>query len=224
MADYTYWNKWVTPIFTSLDDTYNEKQSIKECLTYYKSKDRDEVAGGIKGKLYESDFKFFQTAERKNYRSLMNIKNFIGKQFTTCFLDYFTKGYFPEDVSHHFDGISTDNVEVDIKESWVHISNDKGSWHGNHDHPMTSWGAIYYVQVEETGGENGGQNTFRQPFDNMYSDDGNFFQHDYCLFTLKPTNGMLVLFPANLMHNAKPYYGSGKRIVIAANLCVNFKR
>ena len=31
-------------------------------------------------------------------------------------------------------------------------------------------------------------------------------------------NGGLVLFPANLMHNASPYYRDKKRIVIAANI------
>jgi len=31
-----------------------------------------------------------------------------------------------------------------------------------------------------------------------------------------------VYFPANLMHNATPYYGDEQRIVIAANIECNF--
>ena len=222
MADYTYWNKWLTPIFTSEDPDYS-KNIVKESLRYYKSKDRTHVAPMIKGNLYESDFDFFNVARRKNYKSLIKVEDFMRSQFKICFLDYF-RHHFPEDTSYKLDGIEEENLDVNIKESWIHLSNDKGSWHGGHNHPMTSWGAIYYVKVDETGQKNGGMNGFRQPYHNMYTDDGNFFQHSYSLFTPPMNNGGVVFFPANLIHNASPYYGNQTRIVIAANICVNFKR
>ncbi len=222
VADYTYWNKWLTPIFTSEDPDYN-KNIVKESLRYYKSKDRTHVAPMIKGNLYESDFNFFKTAKRKNYKSLVKVEEFIKNQFKICFLDYF-RHHFPEDTSNKLDGVEEKDLDVDLRESWIHISNDKGSWHGNHNHPMTSWGVIYYVKVDETGRENGGMNGFRQPYNTMYTDDGNFFQHDFSVFNIQPINGTLVFFPANLMHNATPYYGDEQRIVIAANINVNFKR
>ena len=177
----------------------------------------------IKGNLYESDFNFFKTAKRKNYKSLVKVEEFIKNQFKICFLDYF-RHHFPEDTSNKLDGVEEKDLDVDLRESWIHISNDKGSWHGNHNHPMPSWGVIYYVKVDETGRENGGMNGFRQPYNTMYTDDGNFFQHDFSVFNIQPINGTLVFFPANLMHNATPYYGDEQRIVIAANINVNFKR
>ena len=137
MADYTYWNKWLTPIFTSEDPDYN-KNIVKESLRYYKSKDRTHVAPMIKGNLYESDFNFFKTAKRKNYKSLVKVEEFIKNQFKICFLDYF-RYHFPEDTSNKLDGVEEKDLNVDLRESWIHISNDKGSWHGNHNHPMTSW-------------------------------------------------------------------------------------
>ena len=76
MADDTYWNKLLTPIFTSEDPDYN-KNIVKESLRYYKSKDRTHVAPMIKGNLYESDFNFFKTAKRKNYKSLVKVEEFI---------------------------------------------------------------------------------------------------------------------------------------------------
>jgi len=222
MGKYTFWNKWSTPIMTSFDEGY-DKRVVKECLRYYKNKNRTEVAPLIKGNLYESDFNFFDVARRKNYTSLIRVENFIKSQFQICFHDYFTF-HFTEDVGYKMNGVEPENIDVNLKESWIHFSNDKGSWHGIHNHPMTSWGAIYYVKVDETGPEKGGINGFRQPFQNMYTDDGNFFQQDFGVFTIQPENGKVIFFPANLMHNATPYYGDEQRIVIAANICVNFKR
>tara|TARA_B100000902_G_scaffold11447_1_gene13944 strand:+ start:998 stop:1675 length:678 start_codon:yes stop_codon:yes gene_type:complete len=225
MGNYTFWNKWSTPVITAFDEEYDvwDKKLIKECLRYYKSKNRTEVAPTIKGNLYESNFDFFDVARRKNYTSLIRVENFIKNQFQICFHDYFTHHYV-EDVRYHMDGVKQEDIGVNLKESWIHLSNDKGSWHGNHNHPMTSWGAIYYVKVDETGPEKGGLNGFRQPFQNMYTDDGNFFQQDFSVFTIEPHNGQVVFFPANLNHNATPYYGDEQRIVIAANICVKFKR
>ena len=57
--------------------------------------------------------------------------------------------------------------------------------YGGHNHPMTSWGVIYYVKVDETGKKNGGMNGFRQPYHNMYTDDGNFFQQDFSVFNVQ---------------------------------------
>lgn len=227
MADYTYWNKWSTPIWVSQDPDYDRfsKGMVRECLEFSDGEDRTEVAGTIKGKLYESDFNFFSTARRKNYNSITHIEEFITNQFRTCFLGYF-RNHFPETTqgTEHLQDIEESNIDVNMRESWVHISNGQGSWHGSHDHPRTSWGVIYYVQIDDTGDDNGGTNTFRQPFQNMYKDDGNFFQHSYSLFTPPMNNGGVVFFPANLIHNASPYYGNQTRIVIAANICVNFKR
>ena len=54
----------------------------------------------------------------------------------------------------------------------------------------------------------------------MYGDLGNFFQKDNTIFEVTPENGRIVFFPANIMHNATPYYGDGRRIVVASNLKV----
>ena len=99
MAKYTYWNKWTTPIFESEDPNYENIRdgAIRESLEYYNSEDRVEVAPGLKGRLYESEFDFFKRAREFGYQSLISIEDFIHDQFKICFLDYFQSGYFPDE-------------------------------------------------------------------------------------------------------------------------------
>lgn len=222
MANYTFYNKWTTPIFISNHERYHliKDKLIQEC-----NKEWDEnqgknsgVATTIKGRLYESPI--FNTLEKsKNNSALKEVERFVISQMRLCLYDFFSSGHYPDD-SHNkkFQDLKQEEVNVDPYESWVHISEGQGSWHGMHHHPNTSWGAIYYVDIADSSTDNGGLNGFKQPFLTTYNEDGNFFQHQGDMFFPPMDNGGLVLFPANLMHNASPYYGDKKRIVIAANI------
>ena len=222
VSNYSYFNKWTTPIWYSKDPDYNSlrEDAISECLKFHVNKNRTQVAHGIKANLYESEFDFFQKAKNRKYNSIARIEEYIKKQFTYCFLDYFQRGHYPEDVSYMMNGVEEKDLNVNLKESWVHIANGKGSWHGNHRHPMTSWGAIYYLKVDGVNDNNGGKNTINQPVDNQYIDFGNFFEHEYAVWSPPIENGGCLFFPAHLSHNAQPYFGKEDRIVIATNIIV----
>ena len=128
--------------------------------------------------------------------------------------------YYPEGVSETMDGLEEKDININLRDSWVHIANGKGSWHGNHRHPMTSWGGIYYLKIDGVNENNGGKNTISQPVDNQYIDFGNFFEHQYAVWSPPMDNGGCLFFPAHLSHNAQPYFGEEDRIVIATNIIV----
>lgn len=223
VSNYSYWNKWAVPIWYSKDPDYDDirNDAITECLQFHTdNKNRTEVAHGIKTNLYESEFDFFQKSRLKNYKSIGKIEQYIKEQFLFCFLDYFQNSYYPEGVSERMDGLEKKDININLRDSWVHIANGKGSWHGNHRHPMTSWGGIYYLKIDGVNENNGGKNTISQPVDNQYIDFGNFFEHDYAVWSPPMDNGGCLFFPAHLSHNAQPYFGEEDRIVIATNIIV----
>ena len=218
MSNYTYWNLWTTPIFESFDDEYEtiREDAVQYCISKHGCQERSHVAFGIKSKLYESNFSFFKESDNS---SIKHIENKMKTTFEDIFLNYFQSGHYPYPIPDYHEIFSRTYVDVQMEESWVHMSNDKGSWHGMHDHPMTSWAGIYYLKVEDVKG-NGGHNLIRQPYKNMYKDFGSFFQQDFVVKEMIPENGKMVFFPANLLHNATPYYGEQMRIVIASNINV----
>jgi len=214
---YTFWNLWTTPIWSAQDPEYNTRKDglIEECMEYYNGQATSGVAGMIKSRMFESPLNLFDVAREKNYENLLYIEKEMETQFQTIFHDYFTNNHYPGTCDT--DTLPDDSY-VETSEAWVHVSTGPGSYHGDHNHPSTSWGGIYYIDVADAGGENGGINQFKQPYTNMYRDLGNFYQHNSHIFEIPPVNGTMVFFPANIMHNATPYFGDERRIVVASNM------
>jgi len=218
---YNYFNLWTTPILTATDESYNsiKDKAIEQALSYHSPK-YIHTADIIKSRLYESKFDFFDVASEKGFKELLHIKDKFKTAFKSVFLDYFKFRHYP-DLS-----VTLDNeidLDVDLFEGWVHISEGPGSYHGTHSHSNSSWSAIYCLEVSDVTEETGGSLQFKCPFDNMYSDDGLFFQYMYDTFELRPTNGGMFFFPSNIRHCATPYFGDKTRIVISANMKINFK-
>ena len=112
-------------------------------------------------------------------------------------------------------------AEVDIHESWVHITRDRG-YHGYHFHPNCSWCAIFYVDVGSVGKKNGYNNFHRAPRQ-TYLDS--FNQTEAVLsHTFTPKNGKMIIFPPHMAHEALPYYGDEDRLVIAMNIRENRRK
>lgn len=100
--------------------------------------------------------------------------------------------------------------DVDIKESWVHVTNG-GGWHDTHCHPLFVHGicGIYYVQSAQCDLETlNGVNRFHSP---------NPFE-PHSIADIAPQDGLVVLFPGTIMHSATPYTGKDDRIVIGFNV------
>jgi uncharacterized protein (TIGR02466 family) len=108
---------------------------------------------------------------------------------------------------------------------WANINR---SGHGNefHSHPGSFWSAVYYV---DDGGIDsdpslGGELEFmdpRGPGPAMYAPQLAYGSAGLSVGaneTVRPKAGRLVMFPAWLLHQVRPYKGQAQRISIAFNL------
>jgi uncharacterized protein (TIGR02466 family) len=111
---------------------------------------------------------------------------------------------------------------------WANVNR---SGHGNefHSHPASFWSAVYYV---DDGGISadpalGGQLEFmdpRGPGPAMYAPHLAYAMQGGLSVganeSLSPQSGRMVMFPAWLLHQVRPYLGQAERISIAFNLSV----
>ena len=120
-----------------------------------------------------------------------------------------------------------EKITPDLRESWAHVTNN-GGYHDAHKHLNTSWGGIYYVNAGECGqtkDNNGdlrmnGTNRFYSPIQYFTLDVSmQYLRHDAADIT--PQDGVLVIFPAYLLHSATPYIGKRDRVVISFNSVIN---
>lgn len=105
------------------------------------------------------------------------------------------------------------NVDV-----WANIS-ESGGFNMPHIHGGTFWSAVYYVRA---GGGEGGQLVLhdpRMPGLRMHAPGLRFTDMGPDVRTeIEPRSGLMVLFPAWLMHSVEPWHGEGHRISIAMNI------
>lgn len=205
--------KWPTCFFTSHWAHHNkEAASIIEHL--YKEKNRSssnissEVAPKAKSEegLFESKFDLLG----QKHSGLKRLKSFCTEAVQHV-VSRFNGNQFPPS-----------SIRVNIHESWFHITND-GGFHDAHGHPNCSWCGIYYLQLGDSGSNNGkgapnGANRFYLPLSmgGYFSDYGNSYL-GRCLLDPPLEEGMLLLFPSYLLHSALPYSGGKDRIIIAFN-------
>jgi uncharacterized protein (TIGR02466 family) len=103
-------------------------------------------------------------------------------------------------------------------DSWANISGD-GDFNMPHIHGGSFWSAVYYVRAGE--GE-GGQLVLhdpRMPQLRMHAPGVQFKDVGPELrVMIKPSSGLMVLFPAWLSHSVEPWEGKGRRISVAMNI------
>jgi len=102
--------------------------------------------------------------------------------------------------------------------AWANVL-ARGDYVTPHTHAGAAWSAVLYVDAGDSGAAHGGFLSVRDPRAGaaMVITDAN--AHDSaCTFHLYPRTGMLVVFPAWLVHWVAPYQGTRARISIAANL------
>lgn len=116
-------------------------------------------------------------------------------------------------------------LRVEFVDSWYHITNDNG-FHDAHYHSGCSWCGIYYVQAgveltEKPSGAGNGVSRFYAPVGcgGMTNDYGNSYLGTG-MIDVPPRDGMLVIFPAFLLHSGLPYKGEKDRVIVAFNTCV----
>lgn len=166
------------------------------------------IAPGAKSAdgLYESDFDLFS----KSHQGMQKLKAFIEQSVQQTVVDVNQLSIDPSELS------------VTVRDSWYHITNS-GGFHDSHFHGNCSWCGIYYLQIGDSGtrerhGAPNGGNRFYSPHSagGRYDDIGNRYLG---ATSMDPpiSDGMLLLFPAYLMHSGLPYVGDHDRIVISVN-------
>jgi uncharacterized protein (TIGR02466 family) len=116
--------------------------------------------------------------------------------------------------------VDPERLHVTFPDSWFHVTND-GGFHNAHFHGGCSWCGIYYLLAGESGGgadrsaPNGG-NRFYSPLaaGGGYRDYGNEYPSTTSVDP-PPRDGLLILFPSDLLHSGLPYRRSKDRIVIS---------
>ena len=111
--------------------------------------------------------------------------------------------------------------EVKITNMWA-IINEKGAFNQKHHHGNSDISAAYYVSAFE----NCGDIVFYDPrsapvFKHPIAKKANILNAS--VNSIKPEEGMLVLFPSYLEHSVNPNFSNKKRIVISFNLSLKIK-
>ena len=114
-----------------------------------------------------------------------------------------------------------------LPEMWGNV-NEPGASNQSHCHPGSQWSAVYYVEDGYAGSAErslGGEIVFtdpRMPTLRMRDPDVRYLRpdgsYDHFEAWLRPKTGQLIMFPAWLMHNVRPYHGNGVRVSIAINI------
>jgi uncharacterized protein (TIGR02466 family) len=87
-----------------------------------------------------------------------------------------------------------------------------------HTHANTVWSAVLYVDAGDAGEDAGGLLAMRDPRGGAGMVHGPTATDAADTFQLAPRTGLLVVFPAWLVHWVTPYHGERPRISIAANV------
>jgi uncharacterized protein (TIGR02466 family) len=115
----------------------------------------------------------------------------------------------------------TANFHID---GWANVVRS-GDYHTVHNHPNNLWSGVYYVAVGEAEPDrpNNGMLELLDPRQspNMVGIPESLFELRY---TIRPSAGLMIVFPSWLRHYVHPYYGTGERISVAFNvLLTDFK-
>src|SRR5215217_9029755 len=102
-------------------------------------------------------------------------------------------------------------------DGWINV-NPTGAYNTPHDHPGNLWSGTYYVTTPDAGDASGasGRIEFIDSRSGLADNLVNApFTASKC--GIRPQPGMLLLFPANLLHWVHPNAAEDERVTIAFN-------
>jgi len=101
--------------------------------------------------------------------------------------------------------------------AWANVLR-RGDYFTPHTHANTVWSVVLYVDAGDSAADVGGVLCLRDPRAGAGMVHGPTNVHDTaCTFQLTPRTGVLVVFPAWVVHWVVPYRGERPRISIAVN-------
>lgn len=179
------------------------KQQLKQVCQDLESKNsQSNVAPGAKRSLYESGFDFVTVPDPAVEALSHWIKDCVFKSAANANREYWPAGA---------------NINIELHESWCHITRD-GGYHDTHTHPGSSWSAIYYLDTGDMDvASKNGLNRFFCPYNNMYIDAGTAWLSRNTSIDISAQEGMLIVFPSFIQHNALSYRGTKERYIISVN-------
>lgn len=100
--------------------------------------------------------------------------------------------------------------------SWANVAH-AGQPNALHDHPNTSWAAVYYVQCPPPKPDDpAGRLVFFDPRNNAHI----LNMPPVAPIMVQPQAGLMVLFPSWLRHEVRPHQDEQPRISLACNITV----
>ena len=179
------------------------KHQLKQVCQDLESKNsQSNVAPSAKRGLYESGFDFVTVPDPAVEALSHWIKDCLFKSAANANREYWPAGA---------------NINIEIHESWCHITRD-GGYHDMHTHPGSSWSAIYYLDTGDMdAASKNGLNRFFCPYNNMYIDAGTAWTSRNTSIDITAQEGMLIVFPSFIQHNALTYRGEKERYIISVN-------
>ena len=113
------------------------------------------------------------------------------------------------------------NVDIEyVAGAWANI-NQHGSYNDPHVHPECDWSCVYYASNgnPETDWDRNGKFELRDP--RVMAQTSKLGGYGFARSLLiDPEPGKMILFPSWMEHAVHPFYGTGQRISIAANIKV----
>ena len=113
-------------------------------------------------------------------------------------------------------------IDFYLQNSWVNKHNNK-DWAQSHFHHNSLISGVYYLQTFEDSGDitffkpNGYTNMFHSSIDIKFNKNESYNSDNY---TIKPTNGMILLFPSHLYHSVGKNLNENDRYSLAFNFFV----
>jgi|SRR5688572_5668333 len=204
---------WGTPIIEIRNPEHARMREALIRASYEAEKKSDvAIASGIaphaKHGLYESPFNFFHSPEPV----IQELRQFCAQAVGEMIFA----------MNRHINGdkFQLGRINVDLFESWIHITRD-GGYHDSHVHPNCSWCGIYYIDIGDvTVNPPNGCNRFYPPTMLIYEDLGSVV----CPLNPvhpPPEDGKLILFPSHIRHSGLLYHGKRDRILASFNARVN---
>jgi uncharacterized protein (TIGR02466 family) len=116
-----------------------------------------------------------------------------------------------------------DLSKVDIQYvagAWANV-NRHGAYNDAHIHPDCDWSCVYYVDCgqPDEGWERNGLFELHDPRTLAQSSKLGGYGFARSML-IDPEPGKLIMFPSWMAHSVHPFYGSGDRVSIAANIKV----
>ncbi len=157
--------------------------------------------------VFESDFSFFSDADP----AVQELKVFCWEQLLAVV-----------GRLNGYDVPTLKRLQI-YNDCWFHVTR-RGGFFGLHNHPNASWSGVYCVDPGQYEGsdQESGLLSFVNPMITcaMHMDAGVArmqLPYAYHVARVRLEAGQLVIFPSWVLHDVKPFEGSGERITIAFN-------